>query len=321
LATLERREATVLQRYIARRFLLLLPVLFTVSVLVFSIIRFAPGDPALMMINFEEYTPEVYQQMRVKLGLDKPIPVQYWIWLRRVIVGDLGKSLTSKDKVLNLIVSRMPTTITLTFGTLIVSTLISIPLGILSAVRKDSWTDNLSRIAAMIGVSMPVFWFGLLLLIAFALKLQWLPPGGDVKRFGPAAAVLPWFALGTAHAALLTRTVRSEMIEVLQQDYMRTALAKGLKARVAYFRHALKNAMLPVITVIGLQVGGLLGGAVLTETVFDMPGLGRLLVDSFLERDYPLIQGCILVITVVFVLTNLLVDVAYALLDPRIRLE
>ena len=311
----------MLQRYIIRRILLLLPVLFTISVIVFAIIRFAPGDPALMMISFEDYTPELAQLMRVKLGLDKPVPVQYWIWLRRVLVGDLGKSLFTKDKVLDLMLARMPTTLTLTFGTLILATLISIPLGVLSAVHKDDWTDNLSRIAAMIGVSMPVFWFGLLLLVAFALKLRWLPPGGDVKRFGPKAALLPWLTLGTTYSALLTRTVRSEMIEVLQQDYMRTALAKGLKPFVAHYRHALKNAMLPVITLIGIQVGGLLGGAVLTETVFDMPGLGRLLVDSLLRRDYPVIQGCILLITVIFVLTNLVVDVTYAFFDPRIRLE
>jgi peptide/nickel transport system permease protein len=311
----------MLQRYVLRRILLLIPVLFTISVIVFAIIRFAPGDPALMMISFEDYTPELAEMMRAKLGLDKPIPVQYWIWLRRVLVGDLGKSLFTKDKVLDLMLARMPTTITLTFGTLILATLISIPLGVISAVHKDSWIDNLSRIAAMIGVSMPVFWFGLLLLVAFALKLRWLPPGGDVKRFGPTAALLPWLTLGMTFSALLTRTVRSEMIEVLQQDYMRTALAKGLKPIVAHYRHALKNAMLPVITVIGIQVGGLLGGAVLTETVFDMPGLGRLLVDSLLRRDYPVIQGCILLITLIFVLTNLVVDVTYAFFDPRIRLE
>jgi ABC-type dipeptide/oligopeptide/nickel transport system permease component len=311
----------MLQRFIARRFLLLLPVLFAISVIVFAVIRFAPGDPALMLISFEDYTPELADQMRAKLGLDKPVPVQYWIWLKRVVSGDLGKSLFTKDPVLDLIIARMPTTLILTFGTLLFAVAISIPLGMASAVRKDSWVDNTSRIVAMIGVSMPVFWFGLLLLVTFSLKLRWLPPGGDVKRFGPTAALLPWVTLGLTYSALLTRTVRTEVIEVLQQDYVRTAMAKGLKPHIAHYRHALKNAMLPVITVIGIQVGGLLGGAVLTETIFDMPGLGRLLVDSLLRRDYPVIQGCILVITVIFVVTNLVVDVTYAFFDPRVRLE
>lgn len=311
----------MLQRYIARRFLLLLPVLFAVSVIVFGIIRFAPGDPALMMISFEDYSPELAEQMRHKLGLDKPVPVQYWIWLRRVLVGDLGKSLFTHDKVLDLIADRLPMTAALTFGTLIIATSMSIPLGVIAAVRKDSWADNISRIVSMIGVSMPVFWLGLLLLIAFALKLRWLPPSGDIRRFGLTAAILPWITLGTAYAALLTRMVRTQMIEVLQQDYIRVARAKGLGSLVIYYRHGLKNAMLPVITVIGMQVGGLLGGAVLTETIFDMPGLGRLLVDSLGRRDYPVIQGCILIITIIFVITNLLVDVAYGFFDPRVRYE
>jgi peptide/nickel transport system permease protein len=308
-------------RYIARRLLLVLPVLFGVSVIVFSIIRFAPGDPALMMISFEDYSEEQVEQIRHKLGLDKPVPVQYWIWLRRVLRGDLGRSLFTHDPVSQLIVNRMPATAALAFGTMIVASVISIPLGVFAAVRKDSWMDNVSRIAAMLGVSMPVFWLGLLLLIAFALKLRWLPPGGSIARFGPRAAILPWVTLGTSLAALLTRMVRSQMIEVLQEDYIRAARAKGLPERVVQFRHALKNAMLPVITVMGLQVGALLGGAVLTETIFDIPGLGRLLVDSLGLRDYPVIQGCILLITIIFVMTNLVVDVTYAFLDPRVKYE
>ena len=311
----------MLVRYILRRLVLLLPVLFVMSVIVFGIIRFAPGDPALMLLSFEEYTPERAEQMRHTLGLDQPVPVQYWIWLQRVVVGDLGKSLFTHDKVTELIGNRMPTTLILTFGTLIVATLMSIPLGVIAAVRKDSWVDNLSRIVSMVGVSMPIFWLGLLLLIAFALYLQWVPPGGDVARFGPKAAVLPWITLGVSYAALLTRMVRTEMIEVLQQDYIRSARAKGLADFVVNFRHGLKNAMLPVITVIGLQVGGLLSGAVLTETIFDMPGLGRLLVDSLTRRDYPVIQGCVLVITFIFVITNLIVDVTYGFFDPRIKYE
>jgi peptide/nickel transport system permease protein len=309
----------MLTGYVVRRLLMLVPVLFVMSVIVFGIIRFAPGDPALMMISFENYTPELAAKMRQQMGLDQPIPVQYWIWVQRVLQGDLGKSLFTHDNVLELIAGRMPVTLTLTFGTLLVTTLMALPLGIVAAVRKDSWADNLSRIISMIGVSMPVFWLGLLLLIAFALKLRWLPPGGDIARYGPSAAILPWITLGVSSVALLTRMVRTEMIEVLQQDYIRAARAKGLAAHIVNYRHALKNAMLPVITVIGMQVGALLGGAVLTETVFDMSGLGRLLVDSLGRRDYPVIQGCVLVITVIFVVTNLVVDVAYGFFDPRIK--
>ncbi len=311
----------MLVRYIFRRLLLLLPVLFVMSAIVFGIVRFAPGDPALMLLSFEEYTPERAEQLRHTMGLDQPIPVQYWIWLQRIVVGDMGKSLFTHDKVSELIGNRMPTTLILTFGTLIVASLMSVPLGVIAAVRKDSWIDNLSRIVSMVGVSMPIFWLGLLLLMAFALQLQWLPPGGDVARFGPSAAFLPWVTLGISYAALLTRMVRTEMIEVLQQDYVRSARAKGLAEFVVNYRHGLKNAMLPVITVIGLQVGGLLSGAVLTETIFDMPGLGRLLVDSLARRDYPVIQGCVLVITFIFVLTNLVVDVTYGFFDPRVRYE
>jgi peptide/nickel transport system permease protein len=311
----------MLLRYIARRLMLLVPVLFLMSVIVFAIIRFAPGDPALMMISFEEYTPELAEAMRHKMGLDQPIPVQYWSWLQRVVVGDLGKSLFTHDKVSELIANRMPVTLTLTFGTLLITILVSIPLGVISAVRKDTWADNASRILSMIGVSMPVFWFALLLLIAFALNLRWLPPGGDVARFGPSAAILPWIALGFSSVALVTRMVRTEMIEVLSQDYIRAAHAKGLSPNAVHFRHALKNAMLPVITVIGMQVGALLGGAVLTETVFDMSGLGRLLVDSLARRDYPVIQGCVLIITVIFVFTNLVVDILYGVFDPRVSYE
>lgn len=308
-------------RYVVRRLLLLIPVLFVMSIIVFSIIRFAPGDPALMLISFEEYSPERVEQVRHQLGLDQPVSVQYWLWLKRVAVGDLGKSLFTHDQVSDLIASRFRVTALLTFGTLLVSVLISVPLGVISAVRKDSWVDNVSRVVSMIGVSMPVFWLGLLLLIAFALKLRWLPPGGDVRRFGWPAVILPWITLGTSSAALLTRMLRTEMIEVLQQEYIRAAHAKGLAPKAVNYTHALKNAMLPFITVVGMQVGNALGGAVLTETIFDMSGLGRLLVDSLTRRDYPVIQGAILVITVIFVVTNLIVDVAYGFFDPRVKYD
>ncbi len=308
-------------RFILRRLVLALPVLFAASVIVFGIIRFAPGDPALMMISFEEYTDELADKMRHEMGLDQPVPVQYWIWLNRVVRGDLGRSLFTHDPVSELIANRLPVTMTLAFGTMLVASGISIPLGVMAAAYKDSWVDNLSRLLAIIGISMPVFWFGLIMLSIFALHLGWLPPGGSVERFGPSAALLPWITLGTSYSALLTRMVRSQMIEVLNQEYINTARAKGLTEWVLRYRHALKNAMLPVITVMGLEIGALLGGAVLTETVFDMPGLGRLLVDSLGRRDYPVIQGCILFITVIFVTTNLVVDAAYAFLDPRIKYD
>ncbi|HBY95282.1 MAG TPA: hypothetical protein DEP84_15240 [Chloroflexi bacterium] len=307
-------------RYIARRLALLVPVLLGISLFVFSLIRFAPGDPVHAALGMD-YDPKLAAEMKRELGLDKPIPQQYVWWVGRAIRGDLGRSIVAGETVQALIRSRLPTTLLLSLGSMVVALLIAVPLGIVSAVYKDSLIDNVSRLLAMIGISMPVFWLGILLLIAFALKLKWFPATGSLQENGLKAMVLPSIALGASFAALITRMVRSTMVDVLAEDYIRTARAKGLRSRAIYLKHAFKNAMIPVITVVGMQFGLLLSGAVLTETIFNLPGLGRLLVEAVSRRDYPLIQGVILVTSLIFVFANLLVDVIYLIVDPRIRYE
>lgn len=305
-------------RYIARRLTLMLPVLLGISILVFAVLHLAPGDPIFIMMGMR-YDKRVAADLRAKLGLDQPIYVQYLLWLGRISHGDFGRSIYANEPALALVASRLPNTIVLTVTTMIIAVGLGIPLGILSAARKDTWIDNITRVVTMFGISMPVFWFGLLLLLAFGLYLRWFPVGGWVGEYGPKAVVLPSIALGTSFSALISRMTRSSMVETLTEDYIRTARSKGVLERTVYLRHSLKNAFLPVLTVIGMQFGDLLGGAVLTETVFTIPGMGRLLLESILTRDYPVIQTSILVITVGFVVINLLVDILYGLLDPRIR--
>nr|PZN73363.1 MAG: peptide ABC transporter [Pseudomonadota bacterium] len=314
-------------RFIMRRLVLLVPVLFGITLLVFSMIHLIPGDPVTVILG-SEYTPETAQVLREQLGLDRPLHIQYLDWMGNVLRGDLGYSIFpfggvkySGEPVLNLIKARLPVTLSLTVGTMILALLVGVPLGMIAAVKRNTVTDNVMRIVAMIGISMPVFWFGLLLIMVFAMRLRWLPASGNFTTAGPQALIMPVITLGIAQAALITRMTRSTMLEVLGEDYIRTARAKGLRERAIYYRHALRNALIPIIPVAGFQFGALLGGAVLTETIFTMPGLGRLLVDSVFRRDYPVIQGCVLVITLFFVLTNLIVDVLYAFLDPRIRLS
>jgi peptide/nickel transport system permease protein len=308
----------MLTKYILRRLLLFVPVTIAISVIVFTLIRFAPGDPVLNMMGME-YSPEAAASFRHQLGLDQPIPIQYVRWLARVMRGDFGQALFSRQPVGELILERLPTTLVLASASMIVALGISIPLGILSAAKRNTFLDDLCRIVAIIGVSMPVFWLGLLLIIAFAYHVHWFPAGGSIQAFGLKALVLPAIALGTSFAALLTRMIRSNVIEILEQDYIRTARAKGLKGSVIMYRHAFRNALIPVVTVAGLQFGTLLGGAVLTETIFSLPGLGRLLVEAVNRRDYTIIQGCVLFVTFFFMSVNLIVDIIYAVIDPRIR--
>jgi peptide/nickel transport system permease protein len=304
--------------YIIRRLFLFIPTAIAISTIVFVLIRFAPGDPVINMLG-RSYSPEAEEELRHHLGLDEPIPVQYALWFGRVMRGDLGKGLIFQQPVSELILERLPTTMALAGVSVILALGMALPLGILSAVKQNSLVDDLGRIIAIVSVSMPVFWQGLLLLIIFAYHLPWFPPGGSLQQFGLKALVLPTIALGTGLAALLMRMVRSTMIEVLQLDYIRTARAKGLSERLVLYRHALKNALVPLITVAGLQFGSLLGGAVLTESVFGLPGLGRLLVEAVNHRDYTIIQGCVLFITFVFMVINLILDITYAFIDPRIR--
>ncbi len=315
-----------MQRYLARRLVMLLPVLIGTTVIVFSFIHLVPGDAALVILG-NDYTPEGARQLRNQLGLNQPVYVQYLTWMGNVLQGNFGNSIYpfggikfKGDPVVKTIFERLPTTVALTFGTMTLSLLLALPIGMITAIKRNSTTDSILRIVSMIGISMPVFWFGLLLILVFAVQLHWLPANGNISTSGLKALILPIIALGISDAALLSRMTRSAMLEVLAEDYVRTARAKGLVDLVVYYRHALRNALIPIVTVVGFQFGGLLSGAILTETIFTMPGLGRLLVESVFRRDYPVIQGCVLVIALMFVLTNLVVDLLYAYLDPRVSL-
>lgn len=300
-----------------------IPILIGVSFIVFASVRLVRGDPAIAMAG-ELATPEFIAQVRENLGLDQPIVIQYITYLGRIVQGDMGQSIRSRIPVTDEIQIRLPRTLTLALISLLASAAIGIPIGITSATRPNSLFDGGSMVIALLGVSMPIFWLGLMLMIFFAVLVpQWLgmtspvfPPSG----FGTwQHLVMPVIALAANSMAIQARMTRACMLEVLRQDYIRTARAKGQRERIVVYSHALRNALLPIVTIIGLQFGTLLGGAVLTETVFAYPGIGRLLVDSIGFRDYPMIQGTVLVIALGFVLTNLMVDVLYAYLDPRIR--
>lgn len=305
-------------RYITGRLLGLLPVLLGVTVLVFVMMRIAPGDPLIAMLGEDSrgISREALDELREQYGLNTDPVRQYLTFMSGVVKGDLGKSVRTKQPVVREIGSRLPATLLLATTGLAISLSIGLTLGVLAAVYRRTIVDYLAIVLALAGVSIPVFWSGLLLMLFFALQLGWLPASG----FGTwRHLLLPATAIGFASSAIIARVTRSSMIEVLRSDYVRTARAKGLDERRINLRHALRNAMLPIVTVIGLQFGGLLGGSVLTETVFAWPGIGRLVVDSIRAQDGPLVQGTVLFIAVVFIVMNLLVDVSYALLNPRIR--
>ncbi|HJH27746.1 MAG TPA: glutathione ABC transporter permease GsiC [Methanophagales archaeon] len=308
-------------KYILKRLLLVFVVVLGVTVVTFSAMQSAPGDPAEMIAIArygEDLTQEEIEWVRVTEGLDAPVYIQYLGWLGHILRLDLGKSLITYEDVLEEIQTRFPATLLLATSSLVLSLLIALPTGIISAVRKNTIVDNACMTGALLGVSMPNFWLGLLLIWLFALSLGLLPSFGygSIKHL-----ILPTITLGTSMAAITTRLTRSSMLDVLNQDYIVTAKAKGLDEKTILLRHALKNAMLPVITFVGLQLGFLLGGAVIVETIFAWPGIGKLLVDSIYARDFALIQGCVLFIAVIFALANLAVDILYAYLDPRIRYE
>jgi len=332
-------------RYIIRRVLTVIPVLLGVSVLVFGFVRLIPGDPALVMLG-ERATDESVARVRAQLGLDEPIYKQYLIFLGNALHGDLGTSILRGEPVAEQLAHRFPATVELAVSAIIIALVIGIPAGILSAVRRGSVFDMGSMLVALTGVSMPIFWLGLMLIFLFAVVLHWLPTGGrmpagmrvepitnfmlidtllrgNIPAFAQAVRhlILPAIALATIPMAIIARMTRSAMLESLGNDYTRTAHAKGLQERTVVGRHVLRNAWLPIITVVGLQVGFLLSGAILTETVFSWPGIGRWLVEAIFARDYPIVQGVTLFIAVIFVVVNLLVDVLYAFVDPRIRFE
>ncbi len=303
--------------FIISRLLSALIVLIGVSCLVFLLIHLVPGDPVEVMLG-ESAQPADREALRHALGLDLPIPVQLLTYFNGLVHLNLGASLHSQRPIAKLLAERFPATMELALAGLLVAIGIAFPLGIFAAVRKDTFWDHMAIGISLLGVSIPVFWMGPVLILILSLWLGWLPVSG---REGPASLVLPALTLGIALSAILSRMIRASILEVLNEDYIRTARAKGLRERAVIWRHALLNALLPVITVLGLQLGGLLGGAVIVETVFSWPGVGQLMVEAIHRRDYPVVQGCILLISLTYILVNTLTDLVYAWLDPRIRLR
>ena len=314
-------------RFLFQRLLALIPVLFTVAVIVFLILRLTPGDPAAVIAGNSASNADI-ERIREQLGLNEPLWTQFGIWLSGVLRGDLGYSFYLNKPVLELIAQRVEPTLSLAFGTIVLAIVVAVPLGTLAAWRMGGWLDRLLSGFAVLGFSVPVFVVGYLLIYVFAIHLQWLPVQGYQRLFGTASQgvgawaaqlVLPWLTLATIYIALIARVTRASVSEALTEDFIRTARAKGLTERAVLLRHALANAAVPIVTVIGIGVALLIGGVVVTETVYAIPGLGSLTVDAVLNRDFPVIQGVVLFFSVLYVLINLLVDLSYLLLDPRIR--
>ncbi len=305
-------------RYIQQRILLMVPTILLASLVVFLMLHLIPGDPASIYLGENQATPERLEQIRVSLGLDRPLHVQYADFLWKAVQGDLGRSVQTNRPVVQEIVDRLPNTIALAVTAMVLAVLFGITLGVLAGLRQNTWLDTLLMLLALAGVSVPVFWLGLLFILLFAVQLGWLPATGEG---GVRGLILPATALAALSTATLARLVRSSIIEVLNQDFLRTSRAKGLRQGAIILRHALPNALIPVVTVIGLQFGNLLSGAVITETVFARAGLGKLVVDSINNKDFPTVQGVILVLATIYVVVNLLVDLSYAVIDPRIRFE
>jgi peptide/nickel transport system permease protein/oligopeptide transport system permease protein len=303
------------KQYLTRRFLLAIPSLLAVTILIFVALRTVPGDPAVLLAG-DFATPETVASIRAKWGLDQPFLVQYGVFLARLVKGDLGRSIVSDLEVRDEILQRFRVTLTLAFAAIAVALLIGLTAGVVGATRSYSLWDYSSMVVAMLGVSTPIFWSGMLLILLFAVMLGWLPSGGaDAWQ----SYLLPAVSLGFFAAGIIARQTRSSMLDVLRQDFVRTAQAKGLPGRRVTFHHALRNALIPVVTVVGLEFGRMLGGAILTETVFSLPGLGSFLLTAIAKRDYPVVQGIVLWLALVFVVINMLVDMTYAALDPRIR--
>lgn len=302
-------------KYICKRILMMIPVIIGVSLLVFLVLKMTPGDPARVVAGSEADEATV-EQIREELGLNKPVLQQYVDYMLNLLHGDMGTSYTTNKPVAEEILARMPTTFILPFAGVFVAVLIGIPLGIISATKQYSILDYISTLLALGGVAMPNFWLGLMLILLFSLKLGWLPSGGGDSW---TAYVLPAITLGVGATANFMRTTRSSMLEVIRQDYIRTARAKGAGEGRVVMHHALRNAMIPVITVIGLQIGTLLGGAVVNETVFSLPGLGTLMINAINQKNEPVVLGCLITFAIIFSLVNLLIDILYAFIDPRIK--
>lgn len=308
--------------FVLRRLLSVIPVLLLVSMMIFGLIHLIPGDPAMAILG-SSAEPDQVEQMRERLGLDRPLPIQYWNWLTSALGGDMGRSLISDEPVTRLIMERLPTTLTVALAALLLSLAISLPAGIIAALRHNRYADYIFMGLVILAVSVPSFWLALLLMLWFSVELELLPMMGWVSVFdnfwlGLQHLLLPALSLACILGAVVARMTRSSMLEVLREDYMTTALAKGTPRRLIVMKHALKNAFAPVLTILGFQVGFLLGGTVVIEDVYSIPGIGRLIFGAITNRDYPVVQGCILMVTVIYVLVNASVDLAYAYFDPRV---
>lgn len=305
-----------MHKYILKRLIMLIPVIAGVTFVVFFIMALTPGDTAKAILG-EDATPEAIEAFNEEHGLNDPVPVRYVNYMIDLLHGDLGESYKSGRSVFSEIMARFPATLELSFWGMVFAVALSIPIGIISATKQYSLMDSISMVFALLGVATPNFWLGLMLIIAFALNLRILPSGGNTQGF--ASLILPVITLGTGCMANITRTTRSSMLEVIRQDYIRTAKAKGVPKKKVINKHALKNALIPVVTVIGLQFGSLLGGAVLTETVFSWPGVGTYLINSIKAKDTPAVLGCVIIFSICFSIVNLVVDILYAYIDPRIK--
>lgn len=311
--------------YVAKRVMTMIPVLIFLSIMVFSLIHLIPGDPAEIVLG-QDATPQALTALRAQLGLNQSLPAQYFHWMGSLLQGNLGNSLLDHTPVRTLIMQRLPVTIELAVGTVIVAFLIAFPLGILAAVKRDKWEDFTALFASTVGLSVPPFWIGILFLLFFTVRIHlfhssgyvpiWVNPGENLS-----VMFLPMVATGIREAAVLLRMLRSSLLDVIDHDFIRTARAKGLRGWAVIVRHALKNALIPVITTGGLQIAGLLGGLVITEQIFSLPGFGTLLVSSVFSRDYTTVQGCALIAALLVVVVNLLVDLFYGVVDPRIRVQ
>jgi len=309
--------------YFVGRLAIAVPTLFIVTIIVFGLQHLLPGDPALALLG-EDRSPEAYAQVRVQYNLDKPVPVQYALWIGNAARGDLGASLRTRKPVTELILEKLPVTVQLATMAMLIALLIGIPMGILTAVKKDTAWDYIGNAVGMMGLSVPTFWMGIMLILLFSVRWGLLPASGYVSPFEDLGAslkvmIMPAFVLGAALAATMMRHTRGAMLSVLRSDYVRTARAKGLGERRVVLRHALRNALIPIITLGALQLGQLLSGAVLTEQVFTIPGFGKLVIDAVFNRDYAVVQGIVLVTATAYILLNLLADMAYFLVNPRLR--
>jgi peptide/nickel transport system permease protein len=305
-----------MSRYILDRILTSIPTLFIVSVMVFSILYLLPGDPAMLMLAETGASAEAVAKLRNDLGLNEPAFQQYLNFVGNMLRGDLGRSIRTNQLVTDMIREQLPATLELAFASMLIATVLGCSLGFIAALRHNTWVDTTSMMISLAGISMPIFWSSLMLIFFFSLRLNWFPATGQDSWRN---LVLPSIALGLTYAGLTSRLVRSGVLEVLRQDYVRTARAKGLNGGAVMFRHVLRNALIPVITVLGLQIGNLLGGAVIVETIFARQGLGTLTVTAILFKDFRVVQGAVMFIAVMYMLVNLLVDISYTLLDPRIR--